>query len=277
MVGVLLERLFAHDLIALSERHGYYCDRRGLRPKVRGRAKKVTWTDADGNAHDLDFVIERDGSVDHRGLPVAFIETAWRRYTRHSRAKTGEIEGALLHLRQTYPTCRFLGVILAGAYSLGGKTQLTSHEIAVLHIPFEALATAFRQRGVDLSYPEKASAEEKQAVIAQWEQLRPEDLANIEARIRTEIASEYAAFQSLLEQRLQRSVRLIRIVPTFGREFTFPSVQAAIVSLDDFREERQTDLRFIRFDVKVEFSDDDEIEGKFHTKEEALRFISLFA
>ena len=99
LIGNFFEELSAQKLIEFSEKHGLYCDRRGLRPNVRDRKRKVTWTDSSGNNHDLDYVIEKSGSADEKGSPLAFIELAWRRYTKHSRNKTGEIEGALLHLR----------------------------------------------------------------------------------------------------------------------------------------------------------------------------------
>jgi len=113
IVGVLLERTFGASLEAFSRRHGLYCDRRGGRPAVRS-GSKVTWEDSRGNRHDLDYVLERGGTDLLIGEPVAFIESAWRRYTKHSRNKSGELEGALLPLRDTYPTVRFVGVVLAG-------------------------------------------------------------------------------------------------------------------------------------------------------------------
>lgn len=54
-----------------------------------------------GNAHDLDFVLERGGSDDKIGMPAAFIETAWRRYTKHYRNNAQEIQGALEPLAET--------------------------------------------------------------------------------------------------------------------------------------------------------------------------------
>lgn len=190
MVGNFFEELFAEDLVAFCSRYGFYCDRRGPRPKVRGTSRKVTWTDKYGNKHDLDYVIEMGGSDDHRGAPVAFVELAWRRYTKHSRNKTGELEGSLLHLRNTYETCRFLGAMLAGEYTDGGKNQLTSHGITVVHVPFEALAEAFRASGVELDYPEDAPAQLKRSAIRQWESLGKRGISDVKRRLRQVIADD---------------------------------------------------------------------------------------
>ena len=67
--------------------------------------------------------------------PVAFIELAWRRYTKHSRNKAGEIGAALVPLRGTHnETCNFLGAILGGEFTEGARKQLTSKNINVLYI-----------------------------------------------------------------------------------------------------------------------------------------------
>jgi len=45
-----------------------------------------------------DHVLERGGTDAMRGVPAAFIETGWRRCTKHSRNKAQEIQGAVLAL-----------------------------------------------------------------------------------------------------------------------------------------------------------------------------------
>ena len=86
------------------------------------------------NSHDLDFVLERGGTPDKIGMPVAFIETAWRRYTKHSRNKAQEIQGALEPLAETYRhLAPFKGAVLAGVFTEGALTQLRSLGFTVLY------------------------------------------------------------------------------------------------------------------------------------------------
>src|SRR3972149_1431769 len=81
-----------------------------VEPLLRGFAEE----------HGLDYVLERDGSNGKMGKPVAFIETAWRRYTKHSRNKAQEIQGALMPLLETHKDdAPFLGAILAGVFTDG--------------------------------------------------------------------------------------------------------------------------------------------------------------
>ena len=116
-IGLLLEEIIKPLLSDFSSARGLYLDAKGPRGKARS-GNKVTWTDKYGNNHDLDFVIERKGTSDDRGRPLAFIESAWRRYTKHSRNKAQEIQGAILPIVENYHwDAPFKGVIFAGIFS----------------------------------------------------------------------------------------------------------------------------------------------------------------
>lgn len=95
-----LEVAMDPHLRTTATKHGLFLDLKGTRPARTG--KKISWADLYGNTHDLDFVFERGGSPNKIGDPVAFIETAWRRYTKHSRNKAQEIQGAVLPLVTTH-------------------------------------------------------------------------------------------------------------------------------------------------------------------------------
>ena len=96
IIGEVLELTIHDPLQALCQRHGLYLDTQHSRPARDGRTK-VTWKDQNGNTHDLDYVIEQGGSESQLGIPKAFIEIAWRRYTKHSRNKAQEIQGRFCH------------------------------------------------------------------------------------------------------------------------------------------------------------------------------------
>ena len=69
-IGLLLEEIIKPLLAEFTHRHDLYLDAKGPRGAARP-GNKVTWTDKYGNTHDLDFVIERDGTADQRGRPLA--------------------------------------------------------------------------------------------------------------------------------------------------------------------------------------------------------------
>ena len=277
LIGQFFEEFFAVDFAQLCEKHGLYCDRKGKRPGVRGNSTKVTWVDKDENKHDLDYVIEKAGSSEKRGVPVAFIELAWRRYTKHSRNKTGEFEGSLLHLRQSYNSCRFLGVILAGEYTEGGKNQLLADGIAVLHIPFKTLSDCFKSKGVNLDYPENAKPEEKRKVIRQWVKLSKKDIREIQDCLYQAIKTDYSKFKRELESALLRKVISVIVIPLFGTEISFTSIRDAMLGLAKFDESTAKTGQIIKYEVQIRFSDKDKIEATFHGKSETIRFLNSFS
>src|SRR5438876_12260840 len=147
VIGEVLEAAVEPLLGGFAEEHNLYLDKKGVRPARSGN--RVSWTDAHGNTHDLDYVLERNGSDTKIGKPVAFIETAWRRYTKHSRNKAQEIQGAIIPLIEKHRNhCPFIGVVLAGVFtdghsrslSLWGSPSPTSHMTPWLkHFPWSAL------------------------------------------------------------------------------------------------------------------------------------------
>ncbi|MCD6371836.1 MAG: hypothetical protein J7L39_03915 [Candidatus Aenigmarchaeota archaeon] len=274
MIGNFLEQMFGKDLVSFSERYGFYCDRKGERPNVRGRKRKVTWQDNRGNSHDMDFVIERNGSFERKGKPIAFIELAWRRYTKHSRNKAGEIEGALLPLKETYrETCSFIGVIIAGEFTEGGIKQLISNDIQVLHIPFNIIAECFQMKGINLNYPEDASDNLKRDIIQHWESLSNKDIEEIEACIKRRIERDYRRFMNAIEQSLLRRIEIIRLISLFGEEKVFSGIKEAIRFIEEAPETNTDKYEFKGYEIYVRFTNGDKFEGRFHNKDMALNFL----
>jgi hypothetical protein len=276
MIGNFFEEFFGESLTAFARARNLYCDRKGPRPAIRGDKQKVTWLDREGNAHDLDYVLEAGGNESQQGKPVAFIELAWRRYTKHSRNKSGELEASLLHLRRTHKSCRFVGALLVGEYSAGGLQQLRSHQIVVLHIPFARIAAAFRTQGVELAYPETAPDTVKRQLIAQCEALAPKQWKKIKQALRADSKEDWAAFLTALETALARAIEEVRIVSLYGEELACASLLEGIAWLAGYETNAQRPLRHHRFEIQVRFRNGSEAEGAFVTKAEALDFLCLF-
>src|SRR6266513_1910456 len=154
--GDIFEHFVRDMLKSIAEKHGLYLDYqkpRRARTKQGGKdLSKVTWQDSYGNRHDLDYVLERGGTEDVLGVPVAFIESAWRRYTKHSKNKVQEIEAAVLPIALTFSRHQpFCGAVLAGEFTRNALQQLESKGFAVLHIPYDSILAALRELGIDAS------------------------------------------------------------------------------------------------------------------------------
>ena len=158
------KRLCFEPLKEVADEFHLYFDYKHLR-SARG-GKKVTWKDSKGNDHDLDYVFEKGGSENVRGRPKAFIETAWRRYTKHSRNKAQEMQGAIQPLAETYSNCHpFLGVVLAGKFTGKSLTQLESHGFHILFYPYETVVDLFQRVGIDATFDENTPDADLQAKV----------------------------------------------------------------------------------------------------------------
>ena len=120
----------------------------------------------------MDFVLERGGTKDRLGVPIAFIETAWRRYTKHSRNKAQEIQGAIIPLSEKFKSSSpFLGVVLAGVFTNGALNQLKSLGFSVLYFSYDTVVKAFSKFGINAGFDETTSEKDFKRKINGWQQL----------------------------------------------------------------------------------------------------------
>ena len=139
-IGAFFEDLMKKPIRDFANKNGLFFDTIGPR-KARG-GRKLTWTDVHGSKHDLDFVLEKGGTEDTIGEPVAFIELAWRRYTKHSKNKAQEISGAVNPICEKYELRKpFKGAILSGQFTDNSLNQLRNDDFHVLYIREEILKT----------------------------------------------------------------------------------------------------------------------------------------
>jgi hypothetical protein len=173
IIGSLLEEILLPVLQDFCTQRNLYLDKHGERIGVRS-GRKVTWEDKYGNFHDLDFVIEKNGSATAKGRPVAFIEAAWRRYTKHSRNKVQEIQGAVLPIAERYEhDSPFLGAVLAGEFTKGSLDQLASLNFKVVYLSYKSVVSAFSHVGIDASFGEETSDDDFKRCITEIEALWP--------------------------------------------------------------------------------------------------------
>jgi hypothetical protein len=166
LIGVFFEIAIEPYLQEFADKHNLYLDKKGKR--IARKGNKLSWFDISGNKHDLDFVLERGGTNNKIGTPVAFIEMAWRRYTKHSRNKAQEIQGAILPLVEKYRNASpFAGVILGGMFTQPSLTQLKSHGFTVLYFDYSTVVNAFAKHGIDVRSDESTPEEDfKKKILA---------------------------------------------------------------------------------------------------------------
>jgi len=209
IIGNELEAAVEPLLRAFAEEHKLYLDKKGPR-LTRPRRVKVVWTDALGNAHELDYVLERGGTNSKVGAPAAFIETAWRRYTKHSRNKAQEIQGAVSALLERYRHVKpFAGVVLAGVFTDGSLDQLRSNGFSVVHIPYGTVVDIFNKFGIDISAEESTSDEQVQEQVRRYDSLDQTERRVLRAALRHAVSDQLHDFTTKLTMTVLRHVESV--------------------------------------------------------------------
>ena len=275
-LGNILEALFLPELATFCEGRGLYVDCHGDRPGIR-TGKKATWVDKYGNKHDLDFVVEKNASATVQGRPLAFIEAAWRRYTKHSRNKAQEIQGAVLPIAETYSWDKpFLGAVLAGHFTAGSLQQLKSLDFHVVYIPYTSMVQIYAQNGVNIAFDETTPESHYTEVLSKISHggaaLQLAIISGLRAAHRVQIDE----FLEKLKKKLLRHVENISIIPLFGKEYEFNTV-AEVVSFINSHTPLNTDGAFRRYEIIVKYSNGDKLEASFSDKSEAERFLNYAA
>lgn len=273
LIGDFLEDVFAAELAKFAHKHKLYLDTQGVRPARTG--KKVSWVDSFENTHDLDFVLERNGSKYKIGQPVAFIESAWRRYTKHSRNKAQEIQGAILPLVTTHKNLApFMGVMLAGEFTSGALNQLKSLGFHVLYFPYDLILRAFEKYGLDASTEEYSTEQEFIDKIGEWEKFdKKKNLSRYLLKLNKD---EVDNFFENLEIAVSRFVESIIVLPLHGNSSSLTSVEEAILFIENYQN-NAGELPVLKYEIIVRYNNDDTVEGIFNSNNSAIEFLQSYA
>jgi len=274
IIGEVIEAAIEPLLRKFAHTHRLFLDKKGPRPARSGR--KVSWVDLYGNTHDLDFVLEKGGSPSKIGRPVAFIETAWRRYTKHSRNKAQEIQGAILPLVATHQNAApFIGVVLAGVFTGGSLTQLRSLGFTVLYFPHETVVQAFRRAGIAAHFDEHTAVAEFIRKVRAWEALSARERQQVAQALVRINSKEIQNFMGTLERVVSRQVAVVRILPLHGKASEWDSVDKAIVFIERY-DEGERSQPVLRYEIQIRYTNSDRIEGQFADKQAAIQFLKSY-
>lgn len=265
MIGDWFEEYFAVPLLSdIAENLSLYLDDRFKRRSCRG--EKILWEDSEGNAVDYDFVLELDGSDTRRGIPVAFIESFWRRGERHSKDKARDDSGKLLPMRSTYPTARVLGIIGAGAFTEPAREYVASRNVDLLYVPKDKIIAAWKGEGVEVDYPDRISEIEKNKLVAYASHAIEND-ASLKERVATRLKNllgpqELRAYKTRIAGKLGATPQQYKVTMQLRSEaILFPSYQL----VDEFLSKPEPTFNGIRgkrsYCLEVVFGDGDSFLG----------------
>jgi len=261
-------------LTEFAARHHLYLDKHGARPARKG--KRCRWFDNNRNSHDLDYVLERGGSPNDIGTPVAFIEVAWRRYTKHSRNKAQEIQGAIIPLAETYShAAPFKGAVLGGVFTDGALTQMRSLGFTILYFPYEMILATFTEFDIDASSEEDTADSEFQRRVDQFDALSRSTREELATQLMRENATQVEEFINELTRTVSRRIERIVVLPLHGSPEQLPGIDAAINFIRSY--DTQDGAKPIkRYEIQIRYSNGDVIEGRFADKEGAVEFLDSY-
>jgi hypothetical protein len=274
ILGDILEAVVTPVLGEFAKKHELYLDKKGKRTCRAGQ--KLTWKDLNGNTHDLDFVLERGGTDGKQGMPAAFIEVAWRRYTKHSRAKAQEIQGAVMPLAETYKNVApFKGAVLAGVFTEGSLQQLRSLGFTLLYIPTETIVKVCAKYGIDATCDEKTPDSVFQKQVDKYDAMTASRKAALAADVLKEHEKEKKKFIDALSEVVSRQIERIIVLPLYGEHLEYKTAIDAITAIEKYDATRGSKA-FDRFEIEVRYNNGNEISGKFKDKESAIEFLRLY-
>lgn len=269
MIGNFFEDVMKSPIKELCKKYNVYLDTFGPRPARS--TLKVTWDDINGSQHDLDYVIERNGTDDNIGKPIAFIELAWRRYTKHSKNKVQEITGAVIPITQKYhESAPFMGAILSGVFTEPSLAQLTNQGFHVLYIPFDKVVESFKKFDLNIYFDEDTEEERLAEIVSDWEKSKRID--DIKADFINSNKDEINKFLLSLEASIKKQIDYLFVLPLHGKEIRFAEISQAISFLNEYSE-LPVDATIDRYIVGIAFNDGSHIDCMFKDKKMAVDFL----
>ncbi|MGB3267011.1 MAG: hypothetical protein WBA89_24030 [Microcoleus sp.] len=268
-LGKLIEDIVLNDILKprlqqFVKTKNYYLDWQRTRPARSG--KKVTWKDKYENKHDLDFVIEVDGNDTQLGTPVAFIECAWRRYTKHSRNKAQEIQGAILPIVELHNlSAPFYGAVLAGEFTKPALDQLRNNGFAIIYISYPNVVAAFQEINLDIAFDETTPDTTYTIASKYLTELNISDRKKLGEAFISVSKQEVDSFMDTLENTLERYIEKIIIIPLFGTKHEFKRIDDALIELNTLDIDSPSG-GFDRFEIIVDYNNNDTIRATFHNK-----------
>lgn len=275
-IGNTLEAAIKPYLQDLANKHKLYLDTHGARPGVR-EGRKLSWTDQLGNSHDLDFVLERGGTPTKGGQPAAFIEAAWRRYTKHSKAKAQEVQGAVLPVLEKWSNVHpAAAAIIAGEWTNPALRQLESSGFTILHLDFPKTVASFKKFGINIEGNGEATDDDfwsaQTAVFENLGSRRKQDLAKT---LREDHSNDFARFTKKLELRIIRKISHVIVTPLHGQSESLSSVEDAIERINNYSQGDAL-VPFVRFEIRITYTNGDKIDASVSDAIGAKSFLENF-
>lgn len=271
IIGDLLELTIIDYCRPIAEEYGMYLDYRHKRPARNGR-KEVQWVDVNENKHKLDIVIEEKGSETVMGHPRAFIEMAWRRYTKHSKNKAQEISGAIKPLISRYNIyCPFFGAVLAGDFTDNSLRQLQSEGFQILYFSMPEIEKAFASQGINAHWEEDTPEEELQLRVEQYEALTQQQTEVIAKTLLDNNIKQLTDFCAGLRDALSSKITGVDVVTLYASSSECSTIADACAQISrGISTHTLGEENFYRYEIMIRYSNGKKISLPYKCREDAV-------
>lgn len=275
IIGDFFEESMIKYLKPTVESFGYYLDYRHERDARNGQ-KEVRWADSGGNKHKLDIVVEENGTEQSFGTPRAFIEMAWRRYSKHSKNKVQEISGAILPLIERYKkSAPFYSAVLSGEFTDNALEQLRSQGFRICYIDLNKMEEVFSAFGFNVIWAENTPESFFKSMVTKYQRLSKKKKTELYEKFISVNTTDLEQFKNALVLSLSRKLERIIIIPTHGTVFPFSSVVDACAFINSYNED-STNAPVLYYEVKVVFNTQEEYSCKCKEKTKAIEFLNYY-
>ncbi len=275
IIGDFFELSMIRYLRPTVESLGFYLDYRHERPARDGQ-KEVRLVDAGGNKHKLDIVIEENGSEAVMGTPRAFIEMAWRRYSKHSKNKVQEISGAIVPLVEKYKkSAPFYSAVLSGEFTNNALDQLRSQGFTVCYIDLDKMEEVFSAFGMTIKWVENTPESLFKDIVTKYQKLSKKKQDELYNKFITVNKTELEKFKNALVLSLSRKLERVIIVPTHGLAVPFNTVEDACKFINGY-DEQNTTAPVLYYEIIIRFNTQEEYSCKCKEKAKAIEFLNNY-
>jgi len=238
------------------------------------RNDKVQWADIEGNFVDYDYVLELNGSADSKGIPVAFLESFWRRGARHSKDKARDDTNKLLPMRDTYPTARFLAIAACGEFTEPAREYVRSRNVELFFISKEKIIDAFSTIGATIDYPDSLPEPKKMELVRDLESkftIANQKLAAVNLR-KFAGPNAFNSFKQKIHSSLTSTPQQIRIysLARFG-PIVFNSIESASDFLNKPNPRFPANSKIAQYEYEVTFSDGSEFSREIRNFNDVVK------
>lgn len=274
IIGDFFEKSIIRYLKPIVDGLGFYCDYKHSRSARHGR-REVWWSDDANNKHKLDIVVEENGNEDVIGMPKAFVEVAWRRYSKHAKNKAQEISGAILPIVRKYKNAPFYAAVLAGDFSENSIEQLDSEGFTVCHVTIDEMDQIMHSVGLTVKWQENTPESIFKEYIDKFRNLSEKEYNCLYDNFIRVSSAKLESFKNTLLRTLTRKLKSVIVTPMHGSCIPFDSIQEARDFIYGY-DQSVIEAPVLYYEIKIVFTTDDEYSCKCKAKRDAIEFLNKY-